>query len=159
MLVECGIAGHVKELGDAIGKQISQLNEAFSAVHGEDLFKATNKTTQALLKIGKPIKDMKGYKDFVDDLYFIFKEGVGQRLGGNAPQSFKDVNLLRTDLQHDVDHGKKKEVASKKKKIGTTFKRYSGQNAPAVTDPASFVLVQANLLSALELDLRNLIVP
>jgi len=159
MLAESGIAGHVKELAEAIGKQISQLNEGYSAVHGEDLFKATNKTTQALLRIGKPLKDMKGYREFVDDLYFIFKEGVGQRLGANTPQSFKDVNLLRTDLHHDVDHGKKKEVASKKKKIGTTFKKYSGQNAPAVTDPASFVLVQANLLSALELELRNLITP
>ena len=149
----------MKSLGETIGEHISRLNEGYSSVHGEDLFKATNKTTQALLKIGKPIKGMKAYKELVDQLYFIFRESVGQRLGQQVPQSFKDVNLLRTDLQHDVDHGKKKDIVSKKKKIGSTFKKYSGQTAPTTTDPAQFLLVQANLLTALELDLRNLQLP
>lgn len=159
VLVESGITGHVKELGDAISQQIANHNESYSAAHGEDLFKATNKTTQALLRIGKPIKNMSAYKAFIDDLYFLFKESIGPRLGSNIPQSFKDINLLRTDLQHDVDHGKKKDIVAKKKKIGNTFKKYSGQSSPSVINPGGFVLVQANLLSALELDLRNLVLP
>ncbi len=159
VLAESGVTGHVQELAAVIGEHVSRLNDAYSAIHGEDLFKATNKTTKALLKIGQPVRDMEGYKALIDNLYFLFKEGPGQRLEPNVPQSFKDVNLLRTDLQHDVDHGEKKKVVAKKKKIGETFKRYSGQSSPVAFDPTGFVLVQANLLSAIEPDLRNLAIP
>jgi hypothetical protein len=66
------------------------------------------------------------------------------------------VNLLRTDLQHDVDHGEQKKAKGKLKKIGETFEKYSGVKSPQLLDPERFVLVQANLLSALDLDLLNL---
>lgn len=68
---------------------------------------------------------MAGYKAFIDDLYFLFCESVGQRLGTQPPQSFADVKTLRTDLQHDVDHGDQGKVKAKRKKIGATFKKYS----------------------------------
>jgi hypothetical protein len=151
-----GVELRVDELGHAVANQIGQLNAAYSSKHGEDLFKATNKTTQALLALRKPIKDLTSYKSFVDDLYFIFKEGVGQRLGENVPTSFTDVNSLRTGLQHDVDHGSAGKVSAKQKQIGTVFEKYAGATSPGVLDPSRFVLVQANLLSALELDLQSL---
>lgn len=80
-------------------------------------------------------------------------------LTDGTPASFTDVNTLRTDVEHDVDHGDKGKIAKKKKAIGETFKRYAGAASPDVLDSARFVLVQANLLSALELDLRNLAIP
>lgn len=138
---------------------IGRLNSAYAASHGEDLFKATNKTTQALLNLGKPAADMTGYSAFIDDLYFVFRESIGQRLTSALPQSFIDVNTLRTDLQHDVDHGEQGKVRAKRKKIGTTFNQYSGVKSPEVLEPSRFVLVQANLLSAVELDLTNLAIP
>jgi hypothetical protein len=123
------------------------------------LFKATNKTTQALLNLGKPAADMTTYSVFIDDLYFVFRESIGQRLVSSLPQSFVDVNTLRTDLQHDVDHGEQGKVRATRKKIGTTFNQYSGAKSPEVLEPSRFVLVQANLLSAVELDLTNLAIP
>lgn len=158
-LVESGLTGRIKELGDAIGTEITRLNEAYSGDHGSDLFKATNKTVSALTSLGKPIKDLSTYKKLITDLYFIFREGIGQRLGETVPVSFADVNVLRTDLQHDTDHGSNTKVKAKKKQAGSTFKKYSGEASPDVLDPARFVLVQANLLSALELDLKNLAIP
>jgi hypothetical protein len=152
-----GIAGRVSELGEAVAAQIGRLNTAHAAKHGEDLFKATNKTSQALLRLRKPANDLDGYKSLIDDLYFVFREGVGQRLDGRLPQSFVDVNTLRTDLQHDVDHGSEGKVKAKRKKIGATFAKYAGTGTPEVLDPSRFVLVQANILSALELDLQNLV--
>jgi len=124
-----------------------------------DLFKATNKTVPALTRLGKPIKDLKTYKTLISDLYFIFRESTGQRLGDVNPGSFVDVNILRTDLQHDTDHGDKAKVKTKKTQAGSTFKKYSGEASPDVLDPTRFVLVQANILSAIELDLKNLILP
>lgn len=154
-----GIAGRIKELGETIAEQIDRINSAYSHIHGEDLFKATNKTTQALFKIGKPIKDMGDYTTLMAELYFLFRESVGQRLGTNLPKSFVDVNTLRTDLQHDVDHGDHSKIKGKRKKIGSTFEHYAGVKSPQLLDASRFVLVQANLLSALELDLKNLALP
>lgn len=155
-LVASGITGRIKELGETIAAQVSKINAAYAANHGEDLFKATNKTTQALLNIAKPVKDLAGYKDLTGDLYFLFRESVGQRFENRLPQSFVDVNALRTDLQHDVDHGDKGKVKAKRKKLGSTFEKYSNVKSPQLLDDSQFVLVQANLLSALELDLKNI---
>lgn len=69
------------------------------------------------------------------------------------------MNVLRTDLQHDTDHGDTTKVKSKKTQAGSVFKRYSGDVSPDVLDPARFVLAQANILSAIELDLKNLALP
>jgi hypothetical protein len=158
-LVESGLTGRVKELGDAIAAEISRLNAAYAADHGKDLFKATNKTVPAVINLAKPIKDLTTYKALISDLYFVFRESIGQRLGETLPSSFNDVNVLRTDLQHDTDHGDKAKVKAKKTQVGSVFKRYSGDASPDVLDPARFVLVQANILSALELDLKNLSLP
>jgi len=152
-----GVELRVYELGQAVADQVGHLNAVYSSKHGEDLFKATNKTTKALLNMRKPIKDVSGYKSFIDDLYFVFKEGAGKRLGDAIPLSFADVNTLRTGLQHDVDHGSSGKISAKQKKIGAAFEKYSAVTSPDVLDPSRFVLVQANLLSALELDLQSIV--
>lgn len=159
ILKESGIGGRVAELGAEIWTRMTNVNASYAAVHGEDLFKATNKTVGALKRIGTPIKDFDEYRNFIGDLYFLFRESIGQRLENHLPQSFIDVNSLRTDLQHDVDHGDKGKVKKKKVKIGLTFSQYAGQPSPEVLDPTRFVLAQVNLLSALEHDLANLPVP
>jgi hypothetical protein len=65
----------------------------------------TNKTTAALARIRKPIQGFEDYKSLVEDLYFVFWEGPGQRLSRRMPTSFNDVNSLRTALQHEVGLG------------------------------------------------------
>jgi hypothetical protein len=155
-IASSGVAQHIQELAKHVAEQIGRLNTAYAHIHGEDLFKATNKTTQALNRIGKAIGSFAEYTSFIDDLYFIFRESIGQRLADRLPISFADVNTLRTDLQHDVDHGETSKVKKKQKKIGDTFEKYSGTKSPQLLDPERFVLVQANLVSALDLDLVNL---
>jgi hypothetical protein len=155
-IASSGVSKHVADVAADITIRIGRLNTAFAHIHGEDLFKATNKTTQALSTIGDPILDAVGYAKFIDELYFIFRESIGQRLADRLPAAFVDINTLRTDLQHDVDHGDAKKVRSKQKKIGETFEKYSGVKSPQLLDPERFTLVQANILSALNLDLVNL---
>jgi hypothetical protein len=155
-LVESGLSGRIKELGEAIRQEIVSLNATYAADHGKDLFKATNKTVPALTNLSKPISDLSGYKQLISDLYFIFRESIGQRLGDALPAGFADVNVLRTDLQHDTDHGDKTKIKAKKTQAGSVFKKYSGESSPDVLDPTRFILVQANLLSAIELELKNL---
>jgi hypothetical protein len=95
----------------------------------------------------------------VEHIAGIPRDQVDMEVENRLPGSFVDVNALRTDLQHDTDHGDKAKVKTKKTQAGAAFKRYSGEASPDVLDPTRFVLVQANILSALELDLENLILP
>jgi hypothetical protein len=150
--LKASIASDAAEIIALVGKA----NELYSAQHGEDLFKATNKTAQAQSSVAKVVEDFDQYKAFIDDLYFLFWEGMGTRLDGRVPGSFTDVNSLRTGLQHDVDHGKKQKVKAKKKKIGEVFRKYAGAHSPAGLAPERFIVVQANLLAALKQDLRQL---
>lgn len=157
VIAEAGVSGRISALGDAIAELVSQINNKHASDDGEDLFKATNKTAQALLRIRKPIKDLRGYETLIDDLYFLFRESAGSRLNGSLPPSFIHVNELRTDLRHDVDHGEAGKVRRKRRRAGKTFRTYAGAASPQTIEPTKLALVQSNLLGAIEGDLRGLI--
>jgi hypothetical protein len=157
VLAESGISARITTLGDSIIDLINQLNIKNAAVTGEDLFKATNKTARAFLRIRKPVKNLSEYQQLVDDLYFLFRESVGARLDGNWPLSFVHVNDLRTDLRHDVDHGESSIVRAKRRKAGTTFNLYAGGGTPETIEPVKFPLIQANILGSIEGDLRGML--
>lgn len=156
VVAQSGTAMRVEKLGASIRDLVHAANTGYSAKHGGDLFKATNNTARALMRIGKPAADYDGYKELMDDLYFLFRESAGQRLA-TWPNSFADVNTLRTELRHDVDHGSAANVRSKRRKIGGTFLKYAGSGTAETLDPLKFVLVQANILTAIESDLKALI--
>jgi hypothetical protein len=151
-----GVNVSINASANAIRASISSCNERYAATHGKDLFKPTNKTTTALIAIGTPITSLQEYKALAEHLYFIFREGIGQRLDGNLPPSFVEVNDLRTMLQHDVDHGKGAKAAAKRKQLGAVFAKFAGTSSPDAVDPATFPLVQANILTALASDLSGL---
>jgi hypothetical protein len=157
IVAESGAAGRISSLADSIAELINQINKKYAAANGEDLFKPTNKTTQALLRLRKIAKNHEDYKNLVDDLYFLFWESVGSRLDNDRPASFADINTLRTDLRHDVDHGKPTKVRSKRRAAGSVFAKYAGAATPETMEPTKFPLVQANILSAIEGDLRTLL--
>jgi hypothetical protein len=154
IIAESGTSTRVEQLGVSVRDLVHAVNKAYGAKHGEDLFKPTNNTARALARLGTPITDFGEYKVFMDDLYFLFRESVGQRLGTSWPDSFLDVNTLRTELRHDVDHGDAAKVRAKKKKAGGTFTKYAGAATAETLEPSRFVLVQTNLLSAIEADLK-----
>jgi hypothetical protein len=156
IIAQSGTAARVAQLGESIRDLVHTANTSFAAKHGEDLFKATNNTARALARAGSPVKDLAGYKDLMDDLYFLFRESPGQRIA-TWPDSFSDVNTLRTEVRHDVDHGDAAKVRSKRRKIGKTFATYAGSGTPETLEPSRFVLVQANLMTALEADLKAVV--
>jgi hypothetical protein len=98
-----------------------------------------------------PQKTGDAYKNFIDDLYFLFRESVGTRLNGVWPQSFVHVNELRTDLRRDVDHGDAGKVRAKRRKAGSTFALYGGTGTPDTIESVKFPLVQSNVLNAIDL--------
>lgn len=155
-VAKSGLRTSIREDANAIAKIVGDLNSQYASKHGEDLFKATNKTAQAQIHIGNPLTKFDEYKEFIENLYFLFHEGRGNRLDGKVPTSFNDINTLRTDLQHDLDHGPSGKVRSKRKKSGTVFSTYSGVPSPVGLAPERFLIVQANLLAAIKTDLKTL---
>jgi len=151
-----GLTADCATLANTIRDLITASNERYAALNGSDLFKPTNKTATALNAIGSPVTSLDEYKTFIENLYFIFREGVGQRLDGQLPISFVHVKDLRTMLQHDVDHGKAEKVAAKRKHLAAIFSTYSGVPSPDAVDPSQFSLVQANILGTLSTDLSTL---
>jgi hypothetical protein len=135
-------------MGEAISELITDANAAYASKNGEDLFKPTTKTVGALTRLGKSVKDFAAYQMLIDELYFVFHESIGSRLDGKKPSSFTDVNLLRTELQHDIDHGSKSKSRAKHKKIGATFSKYAGSTSPRVLAPEKFAAMQAKLLGS-----------
>ncbi|MGY4157511.1 hypothetical protein ACVINW_003353 [Bradyrhizobium sp. USDA 4461] len=154
VIASSGLHQEIKRLGDSIASLVEKVH---AADHGTDLIKPTNKTMTAIRTLASPIRNYAEYRDFVSGLYFVFWEGIGDRLGDNIPNSFVDVNVLRTDLQHDLDHGKQKKVASKRRKSSATFKKYASSATPQTSAPESFPLLQVALLAHIEKDLRVLL--
>lgn len=155
-IAESGLSGSIHTTGESIAALITKANERYSSEKGGDCFKLTNKSAAGLRRIASPISSFDEYKTLIEDLYFVFHEGPGSRLDGHVPSSFADVNGLRTGLQHDLDHGGAKQAAAKRRSIGQVFKKYSGSTSPESLAPEKFSLVQANLLKAIETDLRSL---
>jgi hypothetical protein len=156
VVAESAIEKALSSMGSRIRDLIHTKNEEYARDKGEDLFKATNKTTNALATIGEPIRDYSEYRGWIDKLYFVFREGVGNRLGDAWPTSFTDINILRTAEDHDVDHGQASKVASKRRKFGAVFQKYAGITTPETLAPEKFMIAQANILHELETDMGHL---
>ena len=150
-----GLEDEVARLGALVGRAVTRLNDRYSALHGEDLIKPTNRTTEALLQIGEPTSGLEGYRRLIDDLYFVLHEGPGSRLGVR-PESFEDVRLLRTGLTHDLDHGKVQKAAKRKREVGAAFFKYAGSPSPGTVAPERFLAVHTKLLRAVVSDLEAL---
>jgi hypothetical protein len=148
-------SGEIAALGKDIRKKIALLNDAHSATNGGDLFKSTNKTAAAQTALSEPIACYEDYKTLIENLYFLFWEGPGSKLP-EKPQSFVDINSLRTELEHDIDHGRAKDVVKKKQKHGAVFQKYAGSTSPSVASPARFPLAQLGLLKVVDADLQAL---
>ena len=150
-----GLDQEIKRLGIAIGKRITSLNFDYSAVHGKDLIKMTTRNAEALRQLPIPIRDLGGYKELIDHLYFLLHEGPGGRLP-DRPQSFEDVGLLRSGVRHDLDHGRAGEAAKKRRRIGAVFSRYARSSSPETVEATRFPAVQLGILRKVLLDLEGL---
>ena len=156
VIAESALVASIAACGKRIAALIQRKNEEYSRTHGEDFFKPTNKTSVALQAIGAVIKNVGEYRDWLDGMYFLFRESPGQRLCGNWPESFSDINALRTAERHDVDHGDKGKVIKKRKGLGKTFAKYAGVSTPDTLAPEAFAILQAKLLQAVEKDMQTL---
>ncbi len=129
---------------------IEKVNEAYAGRNGSDLFKATNKIIGALARLPNVVRSRADYGDLIDDLYFLVFEstGGGKRYLSGMPEFADDIRSLRTQMRHDVDHGKKGKAAKKRRELGSVFRKFGSTDSPDVLTAEAFPAVQMNLLKA-----------
>lgn len=141
---------------DAAVKLVHAINEGYVG-DGIDLFKLTNKTTRALARLGEPLESVERFGVLIDDLYFLLYEGSGdcKRLPDGIPDFVARIRLMRTELRHDIDHGKTAKVKKKKSEAVTAFSRSIGFPSPDVAPAESWPAIHARLLNELESCLKE----
>lgn len=144
------LSRNLTELMESIRDEIYKVNSTYAVAHGEDLFKMTNKSVAAFQKLSVPSRDVQQYGDLIDALYCLIYEGSGScnRLPTPPPQFAMDVKILRTDLRHDMDHGKASEIARKRKRNAEVFARYAGKPTPGECSPEDFLAAHVRLLQS-----------
>lgn len=148
------------EKSENIQDLVSKINDKYASTAGEDLFKMTNKTTKALIKL-KVARDTENkFEDLVDDLYYLFYEGSGAGKRLTDPKDefvVTDIKFLRANTRHDLDHGTKGESASNRKKKAAVFKKYSGKDSIGLCGEEELLTAQSRILEASEKFLRALL--
>ncbi len=150
---------NLEGLASDIQQSVYALNKVHQGTHGKDMFKSTTETTKALSTLGQTTWDLGAYKSMIDGLYFILWEGTGsgKRLGDPILQFAKDVNDLRTQVRHDVDHGGKSKAASKMKSLGKTFSKFASGTSPEALSNDAFPLAQMRILTTVRQGLSDLL--
>lgn len=154
--IEKSVERKIHELATTCTELAYQINKAYRSKHGEDLFKATNETTKGWNLLGKPISNENSYGEFIDALYKIVWEGSGSgnRLGSTHSPLVKDIVILRTDLRHDIDHGKQSKIKAKEKQLEKTIQKYTGKSSVALLGKEDFLALQFGVLNGLEICLE-----
>lgn len=149
---EKSIEKQIQFLATIIGDLVYKHNEVYRSKNGNDLFKATNETAKGLRLIENPIKDQDTYGQFIDALYKIIYEGSGSgsRFGSALPDVVRDVVMLRTDLRHDVDHGKQSKIRAKEKRLAEVILKYSGKRSIQLLGKEDFLALQLGILDGLK---------
>ena len=141
----------INELQRAARGLVYEINRAYSGAHGEDLFKMTTKSSEAMDTMGEPCVDMDSYGRFVDALYFLVYEGSGNcaRLPTPVSGFAMDVKSLRTDERHDRDHGARGKAAKRILGGASVFEGYSGKKTPRECGPDELKSTQLRILKRL----------
>jgi len=155
---ERSLEKQIRELVISCSELVYRHNEQYRSKHGEDLFKATNETTKGWKLLESTIRDEHPYGQFVDALYKIIYEGSGSgvRLGATLPSTVKDIIVLRTDLRHDIDHGKRSKIKAKERQLAETIKKYAGKPSIALLGKEDFLALQLSVLDGLKNCLNTL---
>jgi len=155
---EKSLEKQISILSKSIGDLVYKCNKIYHSNNSEDLFKMTNETAKGLRLLEDAIKDQDSYGQFIDALYKIVYEGsgAGKRLGSPLPDVVKDINILRTDLRHDLDHGKRSKIQAKEKTLSETVKKYSGKSNIQLLGKEDFLALQLGILDRLKHCLETL---
>ena len=133
----------ITEKGKRIADNVLMINKLRLDTGLERIFGLSETVVGGLINLGTVVcSSEEQLGKIIDDLYFIFYEnlehikiliGNGDEKKGDQIvrvediyQCIFDVKTIRSDLRHDLNHGKPKDVKIKLKNVGDCYKKYSG---------------------------------
>ncbi len=152
------IARDTKAIADNCFENMANLNKVYDSQNAEDLFKLTNELIISMPKIGNSINSKEDYKFFIDALYKIFYEGSGglKRIPTsliNDNSIFIEIKHLRTDMYHDVEHGKSQDIKKKKQIISDIYHKYCSKKTFNLLTVSDLRVLHSKLLLNLNSEL------
>ena len=143
----------ITEKGKMIIDNVVKINDICAAKQRRQLFSYTGKTMKASCAIGNIFcKNLEQFGVMIDCFYFIFYENIERIKELVTEQAVQEEDIyqwifrvkhLRTDLRHDYEHGKDKDIAKKRKIIMDCYEHYVGK--PTLIKQKDYVLFQKKL--------------
>lgn len=129
------------------------INNLCKAAGKEPIFKYTDKTMRIALNIGGIFcSSSEQFGIMIDYFYMMFYENLEHikslvsdevvRKDENYQCIFR-VKDMRTDIRHDYDHGKKKDIDKKRRDIITCYNHYA--NKPTLVSQRDYVTLQRKM--------------
>ena len=133
----------ITEKGKRIAENVLTINRLRLDTGNERIFGLSETVVGGMLNLSTAVcSTQEQLGRIIDVLYFVFYEnlkhikiliGGGDEAKGDQMvrkehvyQCIFDVKTLRSDLRHDLDHGKPNEVKKKLKSVGDCYKEYCG---------------------------------
>lgn len=130
----------ITELGFGIVDRILEVNRLQDILNADNVFRSTSKNMRTMGKLGQFIcDDQVKFEKMIKGIYFLIYEnqnGIKKMLGNGDADIGKElikgkdyecmfrIKNIRTDLEHDIEHGKEKEQKKKHKEINEAYEYY-----------------------------------
>lgn len=151
----------IKELQDSCLTLITDINKITQPKEKVDVFKMTTEVMSSALILAKPLESESDFKNFIDALYKIVYESSGslKRVPDELLQAesvYFDIKHLRTDMFHDVEHGKESKIRNKQQVISQIYNKYTKRSSLKEISNSDLIRFQRELLKSLDLELQTL---
>lgn len=130
-------AYRMSEKGKRIIDKVVAINKICERTGHEKMFKYTGATMRAAASIGGTVcQTEETFGNIIDDLYEVFYENLEHIKNLVTDETVRReevyqcifrVKYIRTDLRHDYEHGKEKDIRNKEMKIGDSYIHYAGK--------------------------------
>jgi hypothetical protein len=146
-------AYRISEKGKRLIDKVVAINKICERTGRERLFKYTGATMRAAAAIGGTIcQTEETFGGIIDDFYEVFYENIEHIKAivtdevvrnEDVYQCIFRVKHMRTDLRHDYDHGKEKDIRNKDMAIGDSYMHYAGK--PVLITSSDYLTTQDKL--------------
>lgn len=152
---------NINDLTDSCIELVTSINKICTSKNLEDLFKITTEVLKCYPIIRTPQNSQDDFKKLIDSLYKIFYEGSGslKRIPDNLlveNSVFFDIKHLRTNIFHDIEHGKESNIEKKKQIISNIYMKYAEKTSLEEIDELMLANFQKKLLENVKRELLNL---
>jgi hypothetical protein len=146
-------AFRISEKGKRIIDKVVAINRICERKGHDKLFKYTGATMRAAAAIGGTVcQTEETFGGIIDDFYEVFYENIEHIKAivtdevvrnEDVYQCIFRVKHMRTDIRHDYEHGKEKEIRNKDMAIGNSYKHYAGK--PVLITSSDYLTTQDKL--------------